>query len=49
LHIEAHGIEQDVVVFASVPLTDEGWVALARGEVLTAACGRLAASPINLA
>jgi predicted glutamine amidotransferase len=48
LHVEAHGIEQDVVVFASVPLTDEGWVPLLR-EVLTAACGRLTASPINLA
>lgn len=49
LHIEAHGVEQDVVVFASAPLTDEGWVPLPRGEVLTAACGRLAASPIHLA
>jgi predicted glutamine amidotransferase len=34
--------EQDVVVFASVPLTDEAWVSLSRGEVLIAAAGQLA-------
>lgn len=43
LHIEAHGVEQDVVVFASVPLTDEGWVPLSRGEVLASSCGQLTA------
>ncbi len=43
LHIEAPGVEQDVVIFASVPLTAEGWVPLSRGEVLVATPGQLAA------
>ncbi|MDP1900659.1 MAG: class II glutamine amidotransferase [Rubrivivax sp.] len=41
LHIEAQGGEQNVVLFASVPLTSEGWVPLARGEILMARCGLL--------
>lgn len=43
LRIEARSNEQDVVLFASVPLTDEGWIPLSRGEVLIAATGQLAA------
>lgn len=41
LHIEAHGAEQQVVLFASVPLTRESWVPLPRGEVVVASGGRL--------
>lgn len=42
--IEAHGAEQEMALFASVPLTGEDWVPLSRGEVLTAASGQLATS-----
>lgn len=42
LRIEAQGAEQEVVLFASVPLTGEDWVPLSRGEVLIAASGELA-------
>jgi len=41
LRIEAHGSEQEVVLFASVPLTAEGWTPLLHGEVLVARQGRL--------
>ena len=41
LRIEAHGGEQDVVLFASVPLTAEGWVPLTRGQVMVARSGQL--------
>ncbi|MDE1948306.1 MAG: class II glutamine amidotransferase [Burkholderiales bacterium] len=40
LRIEARGVEQDVVLVASVPLTAEGWEPLARGEVLVVRGGR---------
>lgn len=43
LRIEARGNDQDVVLFASVPLTNEGWIPLSRGEVLIATTGRLTA------
>jgi len=43
LRIEAHDLEQEVVLFASVPLTDEAWAPLSRGEVLTVTHGRLVA------
>ena len=41
LNISAHGAEQEVVLVASVPLTDEHWVPLGEGEVLAARDGRL--------
>lgn len=41
LRIEAHGAEQDVVLVASVPLTTEGWVPLARGEIVAARLGQI--------
>lgn len=44
LRIEARGDEQDVVLFASVPLTAEGWAPLSRGEVLVADSGGLTRS-----
>lgn len=44
LHIEARGVEQDVVLVASVPLTPEGWVPMARGDILVARAGRVEAS-----
>jgi glutamine amidotransferase len=43
LHIDAHGMEQSVVLFASVPLTAEGWLPMARGELLVAQQGSLQA------
>ncbi len=42
LRIEARGAGQEVLLVASVPLTDEGWVPLQRGEVLVGRGGRLA-------
>lgn len=47
LHIEARGVEQDVVVFASVPLTDEGWLPFSRGEIQTAVCGQFAGAKVG--
>lgn len=44
LRIEAHGADQEVVLFASVPLTREDWVPLSRGEILVATIGQLATS-----
>jgi len=41
LHIESHGSEQDVALFASVPLTADDWSPLASGELLVARGGRL--------
>ena len=41
LRIESHAAEQDVVLFASVPLTGENWAPLARGEILVARGGQL--------
>ena len=41
LTVTTEGGEQDVVLIASVPLTDEGWEPLAPGEVLTAAEGKV--------
>ena len=41
LHIESHAAGQDVVLFASVPLTGENWVPLARGEIVVARAGQL--------
>jgi len=40
LRIEAHGAEQEVTLFASVPLTAENWVPLARGEMVVTQAGR---------
>lgn len=40
LRIETPGTPQDVVLFASVPLTDESWVPLSSGEVMVAVAGR---------
>jgi glutamine amidotransferase len=42
LRIEAHDAEQEVVLFASVPLTAEGWSAIPRGAVMVASAGRTA-------
>lgn len=44
LRIEAHGASQDVVLVASVPLTPEDWIPLARGELLVARIGHLQAA-----
>lgn len=44
LRIEAHGVEQQVVLFASVPLTPEAWAPLTHGEVLVATSGQLVAT-----
>lgn len=41
LRIEARGADQDVVLVASVPLTAEGWVELARGEIVVARRGQV--------
>ena len=42
LRIKAHDADQDVVLFASVPLTTEEWMPLSRGEVVVATSGQLA-------
>lgn len=49
LSIHSTPVEQDVVLFASVPLTTEpGWQPLAEGEVVVAHAGRIAArAPIH--
>lgn len=39
LRIETPGTPQEVVLFASVPLTDESWVSLSSGEVMVAVAG----------
>jgi len=39
LRVEAPGAEQTVTLLASVPLTAEDWVPLARGELLVALAG----------
>ncbi|GMV45687.1 MAG: hypothetical protein AMXMBFR66_10850 [Pseudomonadota bacterium] len=39
VRVEAPGAEQTVTLLASVPLTAEGWVPLARGELLVAVAG----------
>jgi predicted glutamine amidotransferase len=41
LHIEGRHDQQEVTLVASVPLTAEGWVPLARGEIVVASAGRL--------
>ncbi|TAL86338.1 MAG: hypothetical protein EPN74_05240 [Rhodanobacter sp.] len=41
LRIASEDGEQEVCLVASVPLTDEGWVALAEGEMLVARQGRV--------
>lgn len=41
LRIGAHDGEQQVVLFASVPLTTEAWVPLASGEIVVAQHGRV--------
>lgn len=43
LRIEAHGMEQQLTLFASVPLTSEAWVPLSRGQVLVVTGGQLVA------
>jgi glutamine amidotransferase len=40
LRIQGHDAEQEVTLFASVPLTAEGWTAIPRGTVMAARCGR---------
>ena len=42
LRIDAHDGEQQVVLFASVPLTGEAWAPLAQGQLLVAARGQIA-------
>ena len=42
LRIKAHDADQDVVLFASVPLTTEEWMPLSCGEVVVATSGQLA-------
>ena len=41
LRIASDGGEQEVLLVASVPLTHEGWVPLAEGEILVARQGRI--------
>ena len=41
LRIEAQGGEQEVTLFASVPLTSESWVPLPRGEIVVTRGGRV--------
>ena len=41
LRIASEDGEQEVVLVASVPLTDEGWVPFAEGEILVARQGRI--------
>jgi len=41
LRIESHGAAQDVALVASVPLTLEDWIPMARGEILVARGGQL--------
>jgi glutamine amidotransferase len=41
LRIEARDGEQEVVLFASVPLTAEAWMPLASGEIVVAQLGRV--------
>ncbi len=41
LTIEAKEVDQDVVLFASVPLSTESWVRLAEGEILITRHGKL--------
>lgn len=45
LRLAASGLEQHVVLVASVPLTGEAWVPLAEGALLAARAGTLAAAP----
>lgn len=40
LHVEARGAEQDVVLLASVPLSQEDWRPLDEGEVISVRLGR---------
>ncbi len=40
----APGVAQDVVLFASVPLTDEDWLPMASGQILVARLGQLISS-----
>jgi predicted glutamine amidotransferase len=47
LRIEAPGVQQEVVLFASVPLSAENWVPLARGAVPVAQRGRLQVAPVE--
>lgn len=44
LHIEARGVHQEVALFASVPLTDEAWTPMARGEVTVVKAGQMASA-----
>jgi predicted glutamine amidotransferase len=41
LRIEARDVEQEVVLFASVPLTAEAWTPLSRGDILVARGGHV--------
>ncbi|MDE2367569.1 MAG: class II glutamine amidotransferase [Burkholderiales bacterium] len=41
LRIGARGQEQEIMLFASVPLSAEGWTPLARGELSVARAGRI--------
>jgi len=41
LSIEAKGVDQDVVLFASVPLSPESWTPMVEGEVLVTRNGNL--------
>jgi glutamine amidotransferase len=45
LRIASEGGEQEVCLLASVPLTEEGWVALTEGEILVARQGRIEVDP----
>ncbi len=44
LSVEGRDGEQAVVLFASVPLSDEGWTPLAEGEVVVARAGEVVAA-----
>jgi glutamine amidotransferase len=42
--LSIHATEQDITLFASVPLTDEAWEPLAEGEVIAVREGRIVAT-----
>lgn len=47
LHIDASSVDQEVVLFASVPLSPESWTPLTEGEILVARNGKLEVPSTN--
>jgi predicted glutamine amidotransferase len=44
VHVESAVDEQDIVMFASVPITAEPWRPLAEGEVIAVRAGEIVAT-----